>query len=833
MRRGHGSLVRACVLLLVAHLVFVLSSAQAHARPPRPSALRDGRRLSAGCTLSLTVRVFDDASAEPLSRAHVAITSAARHRRVRVGSPAFDSKLGAYVVRGLCTGTYSVTVVHEGYETRSTRVRLPRSTPLDIALSAQIQRLDDVVVEAPAMDAPSMRASATLQGDALDRTRGLQLADSLATISGVDVLRSGVSAKPIVRGQFGRRLLTLFDGVRHESQKWGLDHAPEIDPFAAGRLTVIKGAAGVRYGPDAVGGAILVDPHPLLIQPGYAGEVQLVGASNGRRGTVALRVDGAPARLAGLAWRLEGNLTRGAGLLAPNYPLDNTGVLSWNVGATVRYERAGYSAKLAYRRHFTKNGVFSGLRSESVDDFRAQLDKVRPSGSERYRSDYPIERPYQQVAHDLMMLRVAGPTGGAGALTLTYAYQRDDRDEFDTVKASTKGPQFDFLLQTHTLDAVFEHRALAIGTTRWRLRGSAGLFGMIQDNRYAGLPLIPNYQQISGGVFAIERLVRSSVEIEAGLRFDHVARRTVLGKDAFGKHQSQGRISDDDCDQLANNSYACPTAFSALTVSAGALWRFARGFTAKLDASSAARAPVVDEQYIDGTAPTSPVLAVGAPLIGKETTWGLSATVSGMRRNISFEVSTYANLIDNYIYFAPALQADGTPKIDVIGRGAFPRFEHRAIDALFWGIDGGLTVGADFPLQLDIQAAMVWAEQLGTGAYLVFVPPFRLRTTLKYKPPKIWRLFRSFIAVSGTFVARQNRFDDKADFAPPPRGYALLGVSVGTQIRMGQQLLKVGLEARNLLNTRYRNYTSLLRYFADEPGFDLFLRLSLAFRHAP
>jgi iron complex outermembrane receptor protein len=45
------------------------------------------------------------------------------------------------------------------------------------------------------------------------------------------------------------RVLILNNGIRQEGQQWGSEHAPEIDPFMAQKLTVIKGAAGVRYGP--------------------------------------------------------------------------------------------------------------------------------------------------------------------------------------------------------------------------------------------------------------------------------------------------------------------------------------------------------------------------------------------------------------------------------------------------------------------------------------------------------------------------------------------------------------------------------------------------------
>ena len=41
--------------------------------------------------------------------------------------------------------------------------------------------------------------------------------------------------------------------------------------------------------------------------------------------------------------------------------------------------------------------------------------------------------------------------------------------------------------------------------------------------------------------------------------------------------------------------------------------------------------------------------------------------------------------------------------------------------------------------------------------------------------------------------------------------------------------LRVGLDARNILNTAHREYTSLLRYYADQPGRDIRVRVGMDF----
>ena len=200
-------------------------------------------------------------------------------------------------------------------------------------------------------------AVGTLDEFELQRSRGKSLADAVAEIPGVTVIRSGNNAKPVVRGQYGARILMLYDGVRHEGQDWGLDHSPEIDPFAAGSIQVVKGAAGVRYGADAIGGVLLVEPPELLLEPGLRVETQSVYATNNRRATAAARVEGTPTALPNLSLRIDGNYSRGAALETPDYPLDNTGVEEWNAGGVMYYRASDWDLKLSYRRNRSRLGV--------------------------------------------------------------------------------------------------------------------------------------------------------------------------------------------------------------------------------------------------------------------------------------------------------------------------------------------------------------------------------------------------------------------------------------------------------------------------------------------
>jgi iron complex outermembrane receptor protein len=118
----------------------------------------------------------------------------------------------------------------------------------------------------------------------LEQTKGFSLAEALSRVTGVAMLQTGATiSKPVIHGLHGNRILTINNGVRQEGQQWGNEHAPEIDLFIAGRLTVIKGVDELRYGSDAIGGVILVEPKALRTLPGYNAEFNAGYFTNNRQ----------------------------------------------------------------------------------------------------------------------------------------------------------------------------------------------------------------------------------------------------------------------------------------------------------------------------------------------------------------------------------------------------------------------------------------------------------------------------------------------------------------------------------------------------------------------
>ena len=171
--------------------------------------------------------------------------------------------------------------------------------------------------------------------------------------------------------------------MRQEGQNWGNDHAPEIDPFIATKLTVIKGAASIRYGSDAIGGVVLVDPKDMPDHPGVLdGEVNIVGMTNGRIGAASAMVEGSAKKGSweGLSWRLQGTLKEAGNARTPNYYLGNTGYVENDYSAAVQYNKGHFGGQVYFSDFHTKIGIAMASVVGSQSDLYQAFARSEPCG---------------------------------------------------------------------------------------------------------------------------------------------------------------------------------------------------------------------------------------------------------------------------------------------------------------------------------------------------------------------------------------------------------------------------------------------------------------------
>ncbi|NJO25355.1 MAG: TonB-dependent receptor [Bacteroidia bacterium] len=217
------------------------------------------------CSIKFSGYVEDADNKEKLPVATVSIKETAKQ--------IITNDKGDFVFTDLCAGEYILLITHESCDAVEKRIILAKDYHIDVLMPHTRKILGSVTVDAQKGIA-NTGFKKELSGRALQETKGLSLAEALSKINGVTMLQTGSTiSKPVIHGLHSNRILTINNGVRQEGQQWGNEHAPEIDPFIADKLIVIKGGDELRYGSDAIGGVILVEPKALRNKLGYAAEI--------------------------------------------------------------------------------------------------------------------------------------------------------------------------------------------------------------------------------------------------------------------------------------------------------------------------------------------------------------------------------------------------------------------------------------------------------------------------------------------------------------------------------------------------------------------------------
>ncbi|MEM6531771.1 MAG: TonB-dependent receptor [Myxococcota bacterium] len=692
----------------------------------------------------------------------------------------------------------------------------PGSVPAEVESEEGTgEDVERIVVQGEERERETVQPIVELHGEELDNVRGVSLGEALQFLPGLSAIRTGSVYVPIIHGFFASRVALFNDDVRHYSQNWGLDHAPELDPFGAESIRVVKGAAGVRYGPEAIGGAILVAPHDYPEFDGIEGETFMSAETNGRAGNGALRVRGVMPTIPELAFRARVSTRQAADLETPNYVLDNTDVRELNGAAGVAWQSEHWSLEVDWERFDTTIGTFTGASSASsnLGSFQAALDSPEPRDAALYDIERNVNRPSQEVVHTTTKGRFRFDVGDRDEVTVTLSRQDDDREEFALVRDTIEGPQQVFSLETTRVDVLHERLAIKLDSGE-TLRLTSGLSGMSQDNATGGTDrrVIPAYDALELSAFTYGEFDMGEFRFELGGRYDL---RTIEVFEPESESFDAAIVSED-------------FTFQAGSVTLGTVWQPSRSFELHFDLSSATRPPSALEQFTDGRVPGLPALVRGDRELGVETAWNASLG-GGVRFPWGrFQLTTYATYVNDYIYFAPLIR-DGEPLVSLTIRGALPVFNYRQVNALLVGGEASSSIGLGRYVTWDASGSYVQGRNTEDGEFLLFIPPARVQNTLKFSLPWEGTFYDSFVSATSAYVFRQRDFEESTDFSPPPDGFHLLSLAAGTRVDLGDQTLRLNAAVENATNTLYRNYPSLIRYFADEPGISVNLRAALEF----
>lgn len=755
--------------------------------------------FSQQCNITLQGHIEDPDTREMLSAATVLI--------LELNKQVTTDARGNFEFKDLCPGNYSLQISHTGCKTIIEKISLTKSRHIDVDMPHEKNTLTEVTISSNKGN-KNTGTKKELSGKELEKTKGQSLAEALSRLNGVTLLQAGSTvSKPVIHGLHGSRILTINNDVRQEGQQWGNEHAPEIDPFIAGKLEVIKGVDELKYGSDAIGGVILVEPRPLLNHAGYRAEINTGYFTNNRQWIASAMYEAQPEKLHEFSFRIQGTYKRGANARTAHYRLNNTGSEEKNFSLAAGWKKHSFATELFYSFFDTRLGIFEGAHIGNRTYFDSAIANNRPDPVFTGENTYQIGRPYQKVQHHLLKSKTSYKSG-KNKFALQLSLQKNYREEFDIVRNSNNyKPQHNLAITTLSQELSWEHKQNA------QLTHLIAANTMQQDNRYAGRYFIPAYRAYYFGGYYIGKYSKNKWELQAGARYDN--------KNIYTNRILQ---SGEVFDEYGFN-------FSTFATSANASFKIMQGLKTNINIGLSSRAPQANELLSNGIHHGTSTFEVGNIHLKTEKAvninWGAAWNIASGK--LSAELNLYRNQIDNFIYQQPI----ANEPVQTIS-GIYLLNIYQQNNVRLQGIDFSATWWPFEKLDWQLNYSMLRAKNIDSSDWLIRMPADRIGNMLSYhfKDEKKWN--GSYITFEYNYVFKQTRTPDetfvKHDYKAAPNAYGLFNVDAGTTIQIQNVPVSISLGIRNLLNKAYRDYLNSMRYFADETGRNFQLRIKIPFQ---
>lgn len=778
------------------------------------------------CNYTVSGKVLDKDEKLPLPFANVKVQGLEKYTLTNIK--------GEFSIEGLCDSNMTLVISCLGYCNTTCASHHQHGKSPHIYLTEEINDLDGITIEAERSkeEGTETIAQISIKEDELKIDPTQSLAALIDDQQGIAIVSTGSNVQlPVIHGLYGNRVLILNNGVKHGFQNWGADHAPEIDITNAHRLTIVKGAAGVKYGTEALGGVISIENAPLYLNEKLEGGITTGYQTNGRgyfaNGEL---IHG----LKNWSYYLGGNYTKIGDRHTPDYSLTNSGKEEHSFKTGVRYRLKHLDVKVYYSYLQQNLGLLRASIAHSGSSFIRLINADEATIIEPF--SYEINQPNHFINHHLAKGEVEWSYSDHAKLVFRYAKQFNQRKEYD-VRRKAYIPIIDLDLFTDDYQFEWKHPHL------FNLDGLIGLHYLKQLNENKPgtntTPFIPNYQTERYSGFIVESLNQKRNTYEVGIRAD------------FETNYTAGR-------QTNQQSFNDQFSFSNLTGSVGYVRELKNNSSFRTNFGTAWRTPNMSELYSfgqhgfktifgllryyynkNGDPRTNRVLNLNESDIQAEKGFKWINEYQLKKEENKHTLTAYSHYIQNYIYQRP-LGVFGTI------RGPMPAFVYEQVDAAFVGFDYSWDRKWTKRIDGTFGLSYLWSQNIEDQQALINQPPITASYKLSAKQKKLWKFSSAKVSLNTKYTVQQFQAprtvspeeliegtveitpeSEIFDFIHAPKGYLLMNVTWSFSWANFDGSISVN----NLFNQRYRDYLNEFRYFADEPGRNFLFTLKYNFKN--
>lgn len=667
-------------------------------------------------------------------------------------------------------GRFLIEVRYIGYRTLIQIVDLSQTSGIEFALIPSTIEAKEVVVTGTAFSSDNRKnstaVSAVTKDQLVNRPTG-NLVDAIAKVPGVSqVTTGGGISKPVIRGLSYNRVVTLVDGAKQEGQQWGDEHGLEVDQYSAERVEVLRGAASLLYGSDALGGVInILEPLPSpegKIQGEFLSSYQSNNGLSGSSGMIKGNSNG-------FVWRARGSYKNAFSYNAPGGRIANTG-----------YNEKSFSGQLGLNKKwgyahlnlssFRNNIGLPDFERNAKGEFEDENGNIITNDELKSRD---LFLPFQDIRHYKLAIN-SHILFSTGRLRTVLAYQDNQRRELEE---NPTEPVLFFDLKTYSSDFKYYFNE----KNGWE--PVVGLSGSIQKNKNKAFELlIPDYNSSEFGLFAYAKKSWTTTTFNLGARFDY---RDIEGVE----------MVEDGSPKFTNFS----NSFSNISGALGFTKEFSENFNFKANLGSAFRSPNIAELSSDGVHEGTFRYEVGNTGLKPENSYYGDFAFEFNNNTVSATIGAFNNYIDNFIFSSQL-----NNQTIVVDNETLPLYRFIQANANLSGLEASFTFHPADILHFENSFSFTRGINRATDNPLPFIPAAMLRNELRIEP-KISGLKSTYFSVALDNAFKQNRVDN---FETTTAGYSLVNLGLGTTFELGKQPLRLNISANNLFDRAYYDHLS-------------------------
>ena len=747
------------------------------------------------CKLVLYGNVLDKHEESSLAFANVVIEE--------TGNGTVVDTAGFFSISNLCEGDYHLLVSHIGCKPVRQFIRFRADTTVIIELEHHAAFLEQIEIEGKGTQ-PVTQTQEVISMEELDRSTGKSLAEIVKRVPGVTTIKGGSGIfKPVIHGLYGNRISVVNNGVKQAGQQWGNDHAPEIDPFSAKQIAVVKGVDAIEYGGNSLGGVVLLEPGNIKSDPHLHGAAHYLYNTNGKghTGTGQFEQGGKF-----LHWRVTGTMKQIGDRKSPAYYLTNTGNKEANFSLQLAKNiHEKWFNRLYYSYYQAEIGLLRGAHIGNLTDLEEAIDRDAPFFTQDQFS-YQINAPRQAVQHHLLKASTKYFVSDQHSISIVYALQNNQRKEFDVRRGGRSDiPALHLDLQNHF--AELNMTGSMSNRLEYKVGGQYKHTENSNDPGTGILPLIPDYLKHNAALYGRFKFRKARMTYEVGGRYDYIK------LDVTNISKTIPRVFEFNFHEFHNYSLA-----SGLKI------EHREQLVSKFNIGLTQRSPEANEMYSSGLHQGVAGIEEGNtalnPEIAAKIIWTTTYSPSDL---LLLKGTVYYQHIDDYIFLEPQ------EEFRLTIRGAFPVFLYRQTNATISGLDLSIQLNPIDRIDWDWKYALVRGQDVSNDLPLVYMPTDQLSSSVSYTLPIQKGPKELKVGLDGQYVFKQNNLEASQDFLTPPAAYFLVGSMAETHWKWKKNRVYVFIQIENLLDRKYRDYLNRLRYYSDSEGRNIRIGLKYGF----